>query len=131
MADGPHLLMTNYSQLRLLAKAAGPAVQKDLDERLRELAEPIRADAESLALSSITRIGISWSRMRTGVTRRVVYVAPKQRGVKSATNPRRRPNLATLLEQRAMTPALERHEPNLVAGVDEVLTGFALRWNRL
>jgi hypothetical protein len=131
LAEGG-LVIHGYSQLRLLAKKAGPEVQKDLDARLRDLAEPIRFTAESLATREIRRIGPKWSRMRIGVTRRVVYVAPKQRGVKTrGPDPRRRPNLADLLEERAMTPALARHEENLEAGVENVLYGFALRWNRI
>lgn len=130
MADG--LVMHGLPQLRRLAAAAGPDVKKDLDKRLRELAEPIRADAEGLARSGIRRVGIPWSQMRVGVTQRLVYVAPKQRGVKArGAHPRRRPRFADLLEQRAMTPALERNRDDLENGTEQVLAGFASRWNRV
>lgn len=122
--------MHGYRELKLIARAAGPTVQKDLDGRLRQLAEPIRADAESLALSGITRIGVPWSRMRVGVTQRLTYVAPRQRGQRRR-GPSSRPNLADLLEQRAMTPALERNKANLERGTNDVLYGFASRWNRV
>jgi hypothetical protein len=122
--------MTGYSQFRLAASKAGPEIKKDLDNRLRELAEPTRATAEQFAATRIRRIGPVWSGMRVGVTRRVTYVAPKKRGGKTRSAASR-PNLATLLEQRAMTPALEQHKPSLVAGAEKVLVDFALRWNRL
>ena len=126
------ITMTGYSQLRLIASKAGPEVKKDLDARLRELAEPMRATAESLALEKITRIGVPWSRMRVGVTRRVTYIAPKQRGIKTrGPHPHKRPNLADLIEERAMAPALEQHKGALEAGAEGVLADFALRWNRI
>lgn len=124
------LVMHGYTQLKVLAKAAGPEVQKDLDKRLRELAEPVRASAESLAVANIPRIGLSWSRMRVGVTRKATYVAPKQRGQRRR-GPLSRPNLADLLEDRSMTPALRQHEAGLEAGAESVLYGFASRWNRI
>jgi hypothetical protein len=126
------LVVHGYSRLKVIAKKAGPEVQKDLDRRLLDLAEPIRADAEALAASGIRRIGPRWSQMRVGVTRRVVYVAPRQRGVKTrGPDPRRRPKFADLLERRAMEPALERNKDDLEQGTEDVLYGFASRWNRI
>lgn len=89
-------------------KLADKAEQKELREALRDAGEPVRADAEQLARTNIPRIGPVWSEMRTGVTSKVVYVAPKARA--RSGNPRRkRPNLAALLLGRSMEPALERN----------------------
>ena len=98
---------------------------------LRDLAEPVRRDAESLAGQEISRIGPAWRRMRTGVTRRAVYVAPRQRGIKATGDRRRaRPNLADLLMDRAMEPALHAHEPEIETRVDQLLDRMANDFNR-
>lgn len=131
MPDGG-LVMYGLPQLKRLARAAGPEAQKDLNNRVRKLAEPIRADAESLAASGIRRVGPRWSQMRVGFTQRLVYVAPRQKGVRArGPHPRRRPRFADLMEQRAMTPALERNRGNLENGVNQEMTEFALKWNRI
>lgn len=101
---------------------------------LRKIAEPVRREAEGLSLSKIRRMEASprWSKMRTGVTRTVVYVAPRQRGVKKggAGNPRRRPNLAGLLMDRAMEPALHHHEGQIAHEVEHALDRIADDFNR-
>lgn len=51
-----------------------------------------------------------WSTMRTGVTPRVVYVVPQNKGTRGRT-PRHRPNFAPLLLNRAMRPALNAQRP--------------------
>jgi hypothetical protein len=105
---------------------ADAKVRREFRNELREVAEPVRVDAESLATVAIPRIGIPWSRMRIGVTRNTVYVAPRQRG--SRVPPRRRPNLAALLRDRAMVPAVERNEDNIVRGADQFLVDVAKVW---
>ena len=92
---------------------------------LRQVAEPVQRGAEQLAAANISRIGPRWSKMRVGITRDLVYVAPRQRGGKGAT---RRPNLGTLLMDRAMQPALDQHiseiEARFEALLDEVSDDF-------
>lgn len=120
-----------YRELKRLATAAGKTASRELNAELREVAEPIRADAEGFAAAGIRRIGPNWSRMRVGVTTRVVYVAPRERGIKTrGVDGRRRPKFATLLEQRAMTPALRRNEPLIAARVNTLFDHLADRWNR-
>lgn len=123
------LTVRGLRELQVLFAAAGKEAQGDMRRALSEVAEPIRADAESLAVSSIPRIGVPWSRMRTGVTRKAVYVAPRQRGARGA-NPRRRPRFADLLDARAMTPALERNKANIEGRVEDAFSALADRWNR-
>jgi hypothetical protein len=97
---------------------------------LRDVAEPVRLDAEGLAANSITRIGPRWYRMRTGVTRNLIYVAPRQRGVKTrGLDPRRRPNLGNLLMDRAMEPALNQNEERIVDGAERLLDRVADGFN--
>lgn len=116
-------------ELRRLLAATNRAADKDLRVGLRALAEPIRADAEGLASSSIPRVGPNWSRMRVGVTQKLVYVAPRERGTRGRTA-RSRPRFADLLEQRAMTPALQRNEARLEQGVEDIFDSIAAKWNR-
>jgi hypothetical protein len=98
---------------------------------LRDIAEPVRRDAEQLAVQEISHIGRRWWRMRTGVTRRVVYVAPRQRGIKATGDRRRaRPNLADLLMDKAMEPSLHAHEPEIENAVDRLLDRMANDFNR-
>lgn len=98
---------------------------------LRTVGEPVRLEAETLATSSIRRITPAWSKMKTGVTTRVVYVAPKQRGIGGrGDDPRRRPNLGTLLMDRAMQPALERNRHRVEADFDVMLDRLVSKWDR-
>lgn len=96
----------------------------------RTVAEPIRATAEELAASQIRRIGPDWSRMRTGVTSTLIYVAPRERGVsRNADLARRRPNLAGLLMNRAMQPALDLHGHAIEQRFDDMLAGVCNRFS--
>src|SRR4029077_1418950 len=103
----------------------------------RHIAEPVASDTERLALLSIRHMPASpqWSRMRIGITRSMVYVAPRQRGVRwNSRSPgsrfqARRPNLGDLLMDRAMQPALERHETQIVQEVRQLLDLAAAGFN--
>lgn len=119
----------NLGRLQALFKAAGPAASKALRADLADIAEPIRADAESLAASRITRIGSRWARMRTGVTRNAVYVAPRQRGTRRRSDPLSRPGFADLMEERAMTPALDLNKGNIERRVETTFAELAAKWN--
>ena len=80
-------------------------------------------EAEQLGRSEITRITEPWARMRTGVTAKSVYVAPRQRGIKSGRgdDPRRRPKFADLMMERALAPALERKAGAVEHGIEVML----------
>jgi hypothetical protein len=96
----------------------------------REIAEPVRSAAEELAVEKISHIGLGqshWWQMRIGVTNEFIYVAPKQRGKK--TGPQKRRNLAPLLMDKAMQPALDMHAGDLERLVDDALDQIAFRFN--
>lgn len=115
---------------RALAKAERD-VRLGVRKELRQVAEPVRADAEDLAGAEIRNIGPAWQRMRTGVTSKAVYVAPRQRSRASRVNPRaRRPNLAPLLMGRAMEPALSRNQATVERELEQMLDQVADRFNR-
>jgi hypothetical protein len=95
----------------------GGQLQKQLRVELARVGEPVRAQAEQLALGNITNIGGVWSRMRLGVTRSYVYIAPRARSRGGSP----RPNLGPLLLNQAMWPAAKQHEPEVVARLEGML----------
>ncbi len=92
----------------------------------RQVAEPVRVEAQELAARHISHIGTEWSRMRIGVTQKLVYVAPKQRRKKGTP----RPNLAKLLMDKAMQPALDKHASEIEKNFEEALDQMANNFNR-
>jgi hypothetical protein len=98
---------------------------------LRKAAEPVRAAAAGKALGEIRNMPGSpnWAQMRTGVTTKVVYVAPKQKGTHGRGR-RRRPNLAGLLMDRAMAPALEENIGGVERALETMLDTMAADWAR-
>lgn len=128
-AVGETVRVEGLAELNRAFALADRKLRTEKNQQLRELAEPVRSDAERLAAASIARIGIPWSRMRVGVTRTSVYVAPRQRG--SRLRERKRRNLAGLLLDRAMLPALQVNQPQIVAGVDHWLGEVGKAWERV
>lgn len=106
---------------------ANKELSKDLRTSLRKVAEPVRAEAETMAVHNIPHVGGPWSRFRVGVTRHSVYVAPRQRGRRSAL---RRPNFAGILMDRAMQPALDAHANDIEDSLKDMLDDIADRWGR-
>ena len=66
--------------------------------------------------------------MRTGITTRLVYVAPVQRGVKGRGRGQR-PKFGTLLMDRAMEPALEQNQHRIEADFDQMLDRLVHKWD--
>jgi len=95
---------------------------------LRRVAEPVQRGAEALARSEIRNIGPRWSRMRVGITRSLVYVAPRPRGLRG-DEARKRRNLAPLLMDRAMQPALDRRHGEIEAEFGHMLDRVATDFN--
>jgi hypothetical protein len=120
--------------LRELNRAFARADKKlktEKNDALKSAAEPVRQEAELLASVSISRIGIPWSRMRVGVTQRVVYVAPRERGVTSRGNERlRRRKFGTRLMEEAMQPALDNNRQQGVEKLDDMLRTVGREWER-
>jgi hypothetical protein len=111
----------------------GNGLEKGVREALTTAAEPVRTEAQSLARSSIRNIGLTWSSMRIGVTRRTAYIAPQQRGRRGgAGNVRKgRPNLAPLLLDRAMQPALANNIRNVEQEIGAALDDLGRMWSRV
>jgi hypothetical protein len=106
-------------------------ISKDLSKELRkelvEAAEPVKQSAQSLALGKIRNMPRSphWAGMRVGVSQAqgVVYMVPAARSRRMRG--RSRPNLANLLLERAMEPALVENELLIVERVDFMLGRLA------
>jgi hypothetical protein len=98
--------------LKKIASEVGP----ELAAELRVVAEPVRADAATLARANISNIGPKWSEMRVGVTPGLVYVAPKKRRGRGSP----RPNLGGLLMTQ-MEAALDANEGKIVDRIEFLL----------
>lgn len=106
-------------------------VNRAYRDELKTVAEPVRMESEQLATSSIRRMTPAWSKMKTGVTTRLVYVAPRKRGIGGrGDDPRRRPNLGTLLMDRALQPALERNRARVEQDFDQMLDRLVTKWDQ-
>ncbi len=107
---------------------AGKDAKKYIRREFRAIAQPVAEDAERLAFSEIRRMSHSprWARMRVGVTQSSVYVVPAERGTKVAS--RRRKNFAPLMMNRAMAPALEQNQAEIIEGVERALEHIARDW---
>jgi hypothetical protein len=130
-AERPAVLVEGQADLfRALAKA-------DRESRLfvrrefRSIAKPVADDAEQLALARIRNMPLSpkWAKQRIGVTRRLVYVAPRQRGTRGRGRGRR-PNLAELLLSRAMNPALHMNEGRIRRSVERAFDDITDHFNQ-
>jgi hypothetical protein len=128
--DRPAVIVEGERELFRAFAHADREARLGLRRTFREVAEPVRADAEELALQTIRNMPKSpkWAKMRTGVTQKLVYVAPRQKGTRGRGRGRR-PNLADLLMGRAMEPALRRHEPEIEARVERALDVVADGFN--
>lgn len=104
-------------------------MSKDLSDRLvdelKEAAQVVADDAEDLALTRIRNMPRSprWAGMRIGVSRAqgLVYVVPAARSRRRT----HRPNLADLLLEEAMDPAVEKNQKKVVERLEEMLDRLA------
>jgi hypothetical protein len=119
-----------YRELNAAFSRADSKLKREWQQRRRALGEPTRRAAASKALVTIRKMPRSpaWAEMRVGATRHGVYVAPKKRGPKRGSRSRR--NLAPLLMERAMLPALEQHETQILHDVDRLLATVGRDWER-
>lgn len=125
------VIVIGLAQIQRDLDKSGPAVGAAMREGMRQAAEPVAKLAENLSLAKIKRMRRSpeWAVTRIGVTRSAVYIAPKQRGVKSHNpfDPRRRGlniakgGLVTLMMGRSFEPALATMEPVVLGRVSRLL----------
>lgn len=121
--------------LRELSRAfavADKTLSKELRKGLRDAAKPVATSAELFADTRIRNMGPpsegqDWRRMRVGVTRTLVYVAPRSRG---AGGKRSRRGLFDLMLGRSLEPALDANVEGVTRAVDNVLATVGQAWDR-
>lgn len=123
---GRAVVVDGLADLQKAWRVADRETGKQFRAALKSAGEPVRRDAERLAVTSISGIGRPWSRMRTGVTLKSVYVAPRHRGTRNRAL--RRPNLADLLLRRAMQPALNLNRVQVEERVQDALNTVGRKW---
>lgn len=133
------LVVTGLGELSAAFAKAGREVNAGFRAGLREVAEPVRRDAEVLAgrpmVSGMAR-SPKWAGMRIGGSRNMVYVAPRQRGYHgrppgglSEARLRANTKFGTMLLDRAMQPALARHENEIAARFERFLDKVTADFN--
>lgn len=125
------LAVKGLKELTRTFSKAPSDVNRAYRAELRTVAEPTKSTAETLATSRIRKMTPAWAKMRVGITQKLVYVAPRQRGVKGrAGQVRRRPKFGTLMMDRAMQPALDQHQAQIARDFDVMLDRLVVRWDR-
>lgn len=127
MPNQPRVRVEGLAELQRAFGVANKTLARELRKGLRESAEPVKADAEVLASTRIRNMTSSWSRMRVGVTRTSVYVAPRSRATSGS---RKRRNLFDLMTGRSLEPALEANVNEVERRLDDVLGTVGAAWDR-
>lgn len=138
------VVVSGLADLQRAFREIAPIVEDELKAELRRAIDPVAKDAQTLAQFRIrgmrtarrrakSREGVPWSEMRVEVTLSSVYVAPKQRGVKTRNpfDPRRRPNLFDLLLGEALEPALDRNAAAIEVAAGRALDRVVTAWEEL
>lgn len=132
MAGQPKVRVEGLAELQRAFAVANKVLATELRKGLRDSAEPVRSEAEILAGSQIRNMGPpaegaqDWRRMRVGVTRTSVYVAPRAR----STGRRKRRNLFALMTGRSLEPALDANVNEVTERLDDVLGTVGRAWDR-
>jgi hypothetical protein len=125
------VVVENYTNVMRAFAKADRQLKNEWRRELRAVGEPVASESQLLAVSTIPNMSRSpqWARMRVGVTQKETYVVPRQRGVRGH-GPKRRPNLANLMLDRAMRPALSRNRDRVVARFGQALDRICADFNR-
>jgi hypothetical protein len=131
MPEPALFLVENMASLQRALRKADREIRLGIRAEFRALAEPVRQHEQELALTRIRNMPGSprWARVRVGVTSQVLYTVPGQKGVRGRS-PRRRPNLADLLADRAVEPTRRWFEPRAEREVEQLLDRIAREFNR-
>jgi hypothetical protein len=123
------LVVRNLEALNKTFKQAPRETRLALRREYRTIAQPVQRSAESLAASRIRNLaeGSPWAKFRLGITQKLVYMAPKQKGVRDR---RQRKKFAGLLMARAMEPALAEHAQRIEREFEQLMDRLTGDWNR-
>lgn len=120
-------------ELERAFKLYGRGMEKGVREALEAGAEVVRPAVEALAVQTIKRSEVDWTRMRVGVVSRVGYVAPVQRGNRSRrpSSRSRGPKFKARMLERAMEPALDHNIGRVEREFEDALNDLARAWSRV
>jgi hypothetical protein len=133
------VILAGFTELERDLKATSPALLKAMRIGLTLAVQPIKKEADSLALTRISgmkraRKGAqkkasfigpvlpAWSVQKTGQNTKEVYMVPTEKGARARENSGlRRPNFATLMLGKSYDPALESNRVQVLNTVDHVI----------
>ena len=120
----------NVAEVNAALRSFDVSTRAGIIRELQPLGQTVASGAQSRALGSIRKMHLSpeWAAMRVGATGSLVYVAPVKRGRKFGRQKRR--NLAPLMLNRAMIPALLAAQPQIVSRSQEVIARTTGKFNR-
>lgn len=108
------------AQLQRSLRDIEPRLLTEFRKELRSAAVPVARQAHTLAQQNIPTVTEPWSEFRVGATANLVYVAPRQRGVKGGGT-RKRPKFGSLLNKRALEPSVPLAERELECHAETAL----------
>jgi hypothetical protein len=133
------VIVTGFTELERDLKASSPLMLKALRTGLTIAVQPIKRDADRLALTRISgmkrarktagrKAGFigpllpAWSVQKTGQNTKEVYMVPTEKGARARENSGlRRPNFAVLMLGKSYDPALEGNRVQVLNTVDHVI----------
>ena len=80
--------------------------------------------------SETSAAGDPWARFRLGITQKLIYVAPRQKGARGR-NRKQRKNFAGLLMERVMEPALAQNEARVERDFERMLDSAREQWDHV
>lgn len=116
-------VLSGMDEFQRALKVVDAQAADDFKSVFEDVARPMAVHATGLALSRIPRMTLPWAENRIGVTKREVYIVPRQRGARIPQ--RRRPNFGRLLVTRAYDPTAAMFEPRIEADVERALDRIA------
>ncbi len=131
MPEDVGLVVEGVAQLTKVFNHAPADVKKAYRAELRTVALPVAETYTRLATSEIRRMKFSpqWAKTRIGVTQKLVYVVPRQKGT-HGRGPKRRRNFAVLMAERAAEPALEQNRARIRRDFELMLDRLTTKWDR-
>ncbi len=120
MASGA-VRVRGLKELNRAFRALDKSLSKDLTDELKKAADPVKDEAEHLALSQIRNMPRSpqWAEMRIGVSKAqgLVYMVPVQRGGRRWS----RGKFKGILLRESMRPSVENKRGEVIEQIDDWL----------
>jgi hypothetical protein len=131
--------VAGFTELERDLKATGPLMLKAMRTGLTIAVQPIKRDADRLALTQISGMARArktarrtagfvgpllpaWSVQKTGQNSKEVYMVPREKGARARQDAAlRRPNFSTLMLGKSYDPALEANRVQVANTVDHVI----------